>query len=215
MSKHLYPKIAAICQQLEKEYSLIPAERKEKLLLLREYIFEKIKEKQRPQLTVICTHNSRRSHLGQLWLAVGADYYGVKNIQTFSGGTEATALNKRVVVALQKKGFEIDTKDKNANPTYNIKWSETRTPYQAFSKKYNEAPNPQTGFAAIMVCSEADKDCPVVTGCDYRIALPFDDPKHFDGAELEQFKYTEAVNRIGREMLFVLCGLKVLELGRL
>ena len=43
------------------------------------------------RLIFICTHNSRRSHMAQLWAQTAAAYHGVAAIETFSGGTEATA----------------------------------------------------------------------------------------------------------------------------
>jgi len=201
----LFPKIQSICKAFEQEYDLIPAERKTELRKLSDYIFQKIKNKQAVELIVICTHNSRRSHLGQLWLAVAADYFQLSNIQTFSGGTEATAFNIRMVRALQNIGFDIHTENADANnPVYDIRWKPDMPPYHAFSKKYEDAPNPTTQFAAIMVCTQADEGCPFVQGCDFRIALSYDDPKAFDDTPLEATKYEERARQIGREMLFVM-----------
>ena len=45
----------------------ISAERQGVLQQLVEYIKEKINSQQPINLTFICTHNSRRSHLGQVW----------------------------------------------------------------------------------------------------------------------------------------------------
>lgn len=201
--------INKFCQLLEREFELIPEERKEKLILLREYISKKIEQGQTPKLIVICTHNSRRSHIGQLWLAVGAAYYGLPDIQTFSGGTEATAFNIRAVKAFQRIGFQIATQNENvANPIYEIKWNDEKEPYKAFSKKYEDTPNPKENFAAIMVCSQADEGCPMVFGCDFRLSLPYDDPKDFDDTPLEEIKYNERIRQIGREMLFALNKIK-------
>ncbi len=192
------------CQELEKEFYLISDERKAKLNSLSNYISRKSKENQLPKLVVICTHNSRRSHIGQIWLAVAADYFQLPEIQTFSGGTEATAFNIRAVKAFQKIGFEISTKNEHAdNPIYGIRWREGMKPYKAFSKKYEDDPNPKEDFGAIMVCSSADEGCPIVFGCDFRLSLPFDDPKEYDNTQLEESKYDERVRQIGREMLYV------------
>lgn len=196
--------IDKLCQELEKEFLLISEERKAKLILLADYISRKIKENQIPKLVVICTHNSRRSHIGQLWLAVGANYYGLPELETFSGGTEATAFNIRAVKAFQRIGFEISTQNETAeNPIYEIKWKDEMQPYKAFSKKYEDEPNPKENFAAIMVCSSADEGCPIVFGCDFRLSLPYDDPKDYDDTKLEESKYDERVRQIGRDMLYV------------
>ncbi|MEM6956487.1 MAG: acyl-CoA thioesterase domain-containing protein, partial [Myxococcota bacterium] len=97
----------------------------------------------------------------------------------FSGGTEATAFNLRAVNALRKMGFEIHTKEQKTfdNPIYEVNWLNEEQPYEAFSKKYDSPPNPFTNFGAIMVCTSADEGCPVVSGADFRLVLPFDDPK--------------------------------------
>lgn len=201
----LYPKIETFCKELEQKFDLIPAERKEKLLLLSDYISRKIRGNEIPKLIVICTHNSRRSHIGQLWLAVCAEYLQLPEIQTFSGGTEATAFNIRAVRAFQRIGFHITTEEEhNSNLIYNISWKEGMEAYPTFSKKYESEPNPKEGFAAIMVCSQADEGCPFVFGCDFRLSLPYDDPKEFDGTDMEEGKYNERVRQIGREILFSL-----------
>lgn len=201
----LFEQLQATCQTLEAEFSLIPEKRKEKLSLLRSYIVQKKEQEKLVQLVVICTHNSRRSHIGQLWLAIGAVYYQLTNIATFSGGTEATALNERVVTAFQKLGLEMNTEETSpTNPVYSIKWQKDMLPYQAFSKKYQTAPNPSQDFGAILVCAEEDEGCPFVLGADWRLSLPYKDPKEFDGTALEAKQYEQKIKEIGRELLFVL-----------
>jgi hypothetical protein len=201
----LYKKIEDRCRQLEGEFGLIPAARKEKLLSLSQYLSNKINDNQIPKLIVICTHNSRRSHIGQIWLATGADYYQLPEIQTFSGGTEATAFNIRAVEAFRRSGFKILTNGgTEENPIYQVRWKNIGESYPAFSKKYEDTPNPKAQFAAIMVCSEADTGCPFILGCDLRLSLPYDDPKAFDDTDLEVKKYDERVRQIGRELLFML-----------
>ena len=209
IKKELLAAISNYCQSLEKQFDQIPTFRKKELLRLGNYLVEKYTQDEIPQLIVICTHNSRRSHLGQIWLSVGADYYNLPEIKTFSGGTEATAFNPRAVAAIQKVGFSIHIeKEDVSNPLYHITWSKNQIPYPAFSKRYNEPLNPTKEFGAIMVCTSADEGCPIVAGCDFRIALPFDDPKAFDDTDLEIQKYDERCEQIGREMLFVLKNVK-------
>ena len=201
----LFPKIATLCEQWKQEFDLIPDARKVQLGRLSNYMNEKRKAGLAAHIIVICTHNSRRSHFGQLSLALAADYYQLSNIRTYSGGTEATAFNPRAVTALQAMGFQITTVEATAsNPIYLVKWQAKMLAYQAFSKKYETAPNPQADFGAVLVCTQADKSCPVVLGCDFRIALPFEDPKAYDNTELETTKYQERFLQIGREMCFVM-----------
>lgn len=200
----LYTPVLNYCEHIGQEFDLISDPRKFDLLSLSKFMKAKLDDDEIPKVIVICTHNSRRSHLGQLWLAVASQYYNIPAIQTFSGGTESTAFNPRVVTTLKNVGFEIQSGGTNKqNPIYFIRFSNDIPAYQAFSKKYDSTPNPTENFAAIMVCSEADADCPVVTGADFRLFLPFDDPKAFDDTEQESEKYTERCRQIAREMMFV------------
>ncbi len=204
-NQSLKKEIYDYCQSIEEEFDLIPSKRKDELIALSNYISKKFEEKLTPKLIVICTHNSRRSHLGQLWLAVGADYYDLPEIQTYSGGTEATAFNPRAVNAMRNIGFQITTENETVvNPRYEITWKEDMKPYVAFSKKYEDEPNPKADFGAIMVCTSADQGCPFVVGCDFRLSLPYVDPKAFDDTALESIKYKERCRQIGREMFFAL-----------
>ena len=201
--------IGQFCADRIAEFDQIPAARQEQLLRLSQYCSRTIAAGHRPRIIVICTHNSRRSHLGQVWLSAGADHYGIPGVETFSGGTEATAFNPRAVEALRRIGFLIETEDFTENPIYQIRWNDRMEPYRAFSKKYDTAPNPTERFAAVMVCSEADEGCPLVAGCDFRLALPYDDPKAFDETPQESAKYDERARQIGREMLFVMSRVAV------
>mgnify|MGYP000733479600 CR=1 FL=1 len=99
----LSPFVAALISEAE----LIPAARKELLLRFASYVASRSHE-ERIALNFICTHNSRRSHLAQIWAATAAYYYAIPNIQTFSGGTEATAFNPRAVAAMERAGFKIE-----------------------------------------------------------------------------------------------------------
>ncbi|MGV6831245.1 MAG: hypothetical protein ACWA5P_06750 [bacterium] len=194
-----------VCDSFVKKFDEIPAGRKEQLQQLADYISKKYNEKETPRLIVICTHNSRRSHIGQLWLAVGAEYFDLPLIETYSGGTEATAFNPRSVSALKRIGFDISTNNADAqNPKYQVRWSEAMDAYTAFSKKFDDEPNPTSSFGAIMVCTEADEGCPFVPGCDFRLSLPYDDPKAFDDSDLEVAKYDERVLQIGREIIYTM-----------
>ncbi len=206
----LFDELLSYAKELEQNFDSIPEERKDKLRSLSEYLSGKWNSNQTPKAIIICTHNSRRSHLGQLWLAVGADHYGFPEIETFSGGTEATAFHPNAVNAVRRAGFKIETDDPNAsNPVYQISWKSDMDAYKALSTRFDEEPNPTKDFAAIMVCSEADLGCPFVPGTDFRLALPFDDPKAFDGTDLQDAKYDERCKQIGTEMLFVMSNVEL------
>lgn len=201
---NLYNHLQHAISKLELEFDLIPEGRKQELKAIALTIKDSLTLFGRADLTVICTHNSRRSQLGQLWLKVAALHYGVNNIFTFSGGTEATAFNIRMVNALRDFGFEIKVLDETLNPKYHIKLADNDDTMDVlYSKVYNESYNPQQNFIALLVCNSADKGCPIVAGAFKRISLPYLDPKDFDDTNLEKEKYLEKVSEIGREMLFI------------
>jgi protein-tyrosine-phosphatase len=200
----LYNNLQQAIAKLELEFDSIPESRKQELKEIALTIKNSLTLFGRADLTVICTHNSRRSQLGQLWLKVAALHYGITNIYTFSGGTEATAFNIRMVNALHDFGFKVKNLDETLNPKYHIKLADNDDTMDVlYSKVYNESYNPQQNFIALLVCNSADKGCPIVAGAFRRISLPYLDPKEFDDTNLEKEKYLEKVNEIGREMLFI------------
>ncbi|MEX1369391.1 MAG: protein-tyrosine-phosphatase, partial [Nannocystaceae bacterium] len=153
-------------------------------------------------LLFICTHNSRRSHMSQLWAAAAAAWYGIDGVETFSGGTEATAFNPRAVAAMQRAGFAVDDPGGD-NPRYSVTFGPEASPMSAFSKTWQDEVNPDEGFAAVMTCSQADEACPFVHGSKLRIALPYVDPKVSDGTPDEAATYDERAQQIATEMFYL------------
>lgn len=190
------------------EFDQIPDGRKATIRQLTSFVREKIGSGQKVLLNFICTHNSRRSHISQIWAQTAAYYYGIENVETFSGGTEATAFNHRAVEAMKNAGFEITLKKEGQNPLYEIRFSDEAPTLTVFSKKYDDVFNPKRDFAAIMTCSHADENCPLVPGASKRIALTYNDPKDFDGTLQETEMYTTRVHEIGREILFAFSEVK-------
>jgi arsenate reductase len=178
-------------------------ERKEALDDLADYIVEKKHAGKPVYFTFICTHNSRRSHLSQIWAQTFAAYYGLTDIHCFSGGTEATAFNHRAVAALKRAGFQIDNPGGN-NPNYSVRFSKDAPPLICFSKTFADAPNPQKDFCAVMTCSDADKNCPFVPGADFRVPVPYVDPKEADDTPAEIARYDERTRQIAAEMRYVM-----------
>lgn len=198
------PVLEQFIQLRIQEFDQIEESRKLKLEALSRFIKAQVALSEPIKITVICTHNSRRSHMGQLWLAAAAQWYGIPRVETYSGGTEATAFHPNAVRALQSAGFEITTHQKRSNPKYKVSLGEDIPSMLLFSKPYFHEFNPQHKFAAVMVCNDADEACPVVIGAAARFSLAFDDPKLFDGTPLEAEKYKERSAQIAREMLYVM-----------
>lgn len=185
------------------ELDTIPRKRAELLGSLARFVADGVAAEKAVRLVFICTHNSRRSHMAQLWADVASHFFGVPDVQTYSGGSESTSFNSRVVAALNRAGFLIEPFSDGANPTYEVSHRQEMEPTQAFSKVYSDPPNPIDGFAAVMTCADADARCPVVDGADQRFSLPYDDPGDHDGTSGEAAAYDECCRQIAREMLYV------------
>lgn len=187
---------------------IISDERKEVLQPLVAYIQNKIENNLTIRLNFICTHNSRRSHLSQIWAQTMAHHFGIKNLFCFSGGTEATAMFPKVGEIVTNQGFQIQLLSGDNNPVYAVKFDENESAIICFSKTFDDAFNPTSGFAAIMTCSSADAGCPFIAGAEKRLPIRYDDPKAFDGTELMDAKYAERSIEIASEMYFVFSQIK-------
>jgi len=180
------------------------AERKVVLGEIAASIAAQLEAGNRAQLTFICTHNSRRSHMSQIWAQTAACYYGLDKVHAFSGGTEATACNCRTVAAMRRVGFEIEDATTGDNPVYLVRYAEDRPVIRAYSKLYNAGPNPKRDFIALMTCSVADKTCPVVQGASSRHAIHYVDPRLCDDLPTETTAYNERCREIAREMFYIM-----------
>lgn len=199
----LFPRVESFVELRIAEFDQIPLERKTLLEKIARYVDSRTAAGEPARLTFICTHNSRRSHLSQIWGATAAAYYGIANVETYSGGTEATAFNPRAVAAIERAGLQVTPSGAEENPRYRVRFHETASPLICFSKVYHEAPNPREDYCAVMTCSHADENCPNVMGCALRVAIPYDDPKAADGTDDEAGRYDERCRQIAREMLYL------------
>lgn len=190
-------------ESLTKDSELIADDRKDLLNELSIYIKEKLISKKEVNLIFICTHNSRRSQMAQIWAQAAAYYFGITGIKTFSGGTQRTAFNPSAVDALKSSGFKINLDKKGKNPKYMVRFAKKVNPLLCFSKEYNHKKNPSEGLVAIMTCSDADEACPIVKGADYRTSIKYEDPKKSDGTDKQSEVYYERNIQIGREMFYV------------
>ena len=199
----MYTKLRNTIDQLIQHFDHIPQERKELLQEVAEYIGSELRQNDSVKLNFICTHNSRRSHLSQIWTQTAAAHYGIGGVQTFSGGTEATAFNPRAVAAVERAGFHVKNPGGD-NPKYKVKYAEDSEPMTCFSKTFDDPSNPSQDFAAIMTCSDADENCPFVPGTSFRKAVTYRDPKESDGTDQEKETYDERCLQIGREMFYMM-----------
>lgn len=206
--KKLYPEIESHLNTLRQNVSL-PARRQEILQEIADYISCKHLMNETAALIFICTQNSRRSHLTQIWASAAAHYYGIDNVLTFSGGVETTTFHPNTIEALERAGCHID-KVGEKNPICLVRFSDSHRGIQAFSKKYNDKTNPNQRFCAVMTCADADEACPVVLGMDQRISLTYKDPKFADGTSSEKATYDAICRQIVLEMFYTMDQVKYL-----
>ena len=142
-----------------------------------------------------------------------ASYLGIPELRFFSVGTTPSAFNPRTITALEAIGFLVEPTGEEVprgpegspNPRYLVRWGTNPAQQMTeFSKALGDPALPREGFAALMVCDEADAGCPFVPGASARISLPFEDPKSADGTPEEAARYAQTRDAIGRLLLAVL-----------
>lgn len=205
----MYPSLSDTIQQLQWGQTLEKG-RRNTLQPLIDLLQQKINNREEININFICTHNSRRSHLLQVWAQTAAAHFGIPNVHCYSGGTEETALCPKVIETLSDQGFRIFKIADGNNPVYAIKYSDNALPVIGFSKKYDSPFNPVSAFAAIMTCSEADGGCPFIAGAEKRIPITFEDPKISDDTPEQTRVYAERSLQVAREMCYVFSMIKLI-----
>ncbi|MEH0157406.1 protein-tyrosine-phosphatase [Limibacter armeniacum] len=194
-------KVKRYLRSVEKDTLQIPEDRKQVLQETASHIISNSTVK----LHFVCSHNSRRSQMAQLITEAIGQYYNI-NIEAYSGGTHATALNPRAAATLQRVGFDLKMAPGADIPQYSIQLGEET--FLMYSKKYDDMQNPKKDFIAIMVCSEADRACPIIPGATLRVALPYTDPRKFDGTEEEEKAYDIVCKQIARDLIYLMAKVK-------
>jgi arsenate reductase len=205
----MLPKIRAHADALTTSFDMIDEPHRRAGETLAEWIAANYQTGRPLNVIVVCTGNSRRSILGSTMGNIAAAYCGMPEIRFQSGGTAPTAFNGRTVATLKEIGVEVEPlgdeaprgEPKTANPRYRVRWGTPGLETVEFSKHYADPANPHAGFAALMVCGEADAACPFVKGATLRVSMPYLDPKIYDDSTFETAKYAERRDDIGRLML--------------
>lgn len=175
------------------------------------------------EIVVVCTGNSRRSVLGAALGNLAALEVGWHpDVRFYSAGTTPTACNPRTLAALERLGATVETTGRHAppgpsgelNPEFRLSLRSHKANPKAnpnasvvmveFSKALGDPSLPARGFAAAMVCDEADAGCPIVPGAELRVAIPHPDPKAFDGQPDEAAHYDQTRDDLGRLMRAVI-----------
>ncbi len=204
----LFPSLSRNADRLLQETSAIGAQRTQLLEHAAQQIVDRFQAKQPLYFSVVCTHNARRSQIGQAWLNALATYHGLSNITAFSAGTETSAFHPNAVKALQTIGFQIEGNFEAPNPHYQTKIGEAHPAFEQFSKTLDDPSIPQQDLVAIMVCRSADEACPFVPGASLRLSIPFEDPGKTDQTPEAPAAYLATVEEIGRSFNFLLAEVK-------
>ncbi len=203
----MFRTLESTIDELKNSFDEISPVRKKTLSDVSDYIRKELENMGSVKLNFICTHNSRRSHLAQIWTQTAAAYYGIDGVETYSGGTEATEFNPRALAAVERAGFEVGDPG-GENPKYHIRFDEDAEQMIGFSKTFDDPANPSKDFAAIMTCSDADANCPFVPGAAYRKPVTYRDPKESDGTDQEKETYDKRCRQIGTEMFYMMSLVK-------
>jgi hypothetical protein len=200
----LLPAVQAYLDARIAEFGRIPASRRTILDALGTYVSSRVRSGEPCRLTFICTHNSRRSHFGQVWAGVAGAHFRIPDLSTYSGGTQATAFHPHAIAALRRAGLRIEPTTDGPNPIHLVRFAPDAPPIACFSKACADAPNPASDFAAIMTCAEADAACPIVPGAAIRLPIPYADPKDSDGTPDQDAAYDDRCAQIARETAYAL-----------
>src|SRR5580765_3813582 len=210
---NLLPELKPYVNDVANELGTVSSERRDVLDKVAADVATRLEAGKRADMTFICTHNSRRSHMSQIWAATAAYYYGLDDVHTFSGGTQATACNCRTVAAMRRVGFDIEDATTGDNPIYLVRYASDRPVIRAYSKLYNADGNPTDDFIALMTCSVADKSCPIVQGATSRCAIHYADPRLCDDTPTETAAYNERCREIAAEMFYIMARVAEIKPG--
>ena len=182
---------------------MISDTRKEVLTDIADLIINEYQERERINLNFICTHNSRRSQFAQVWSFFAIEYFDLKNIFAYSGGTEVTAFHRNTVKSLQKTGFYFNILNfSHQNPHYLISFENSKNNILGFSKTYDDPTNSYP-YIAITTCDSADENCPFIPDAIARFHLPYSDPKKTDNTDLATESYLNTSKQIAGEIFFI------------
>ncbi len=208
--QRIYPKLQDYCIAVEKEFDKIPGERKEVLLELVEYILEAGSKHPSTQLLFVCKHNSRRSQFAQIWAHTAANYYKLKNIKTYSGGMDFTAINFRILESLKRAGFSVTAAEiYSQNPVYLVSIGKRYPDLFIYSKKYDYWNNPNDNYATILCSKKLIDSGTHFPGTEKVLALPYENVEIFDNSSGGALRNDEICRQFAREMLFVMNHVKI------
>ncbi|MEM6470026.1 MAG: protein-tyrosine-phosphatase [Planctomycetota bacterium] len=197
------PRVSAYVDRVVANLETITPTRRQLLSGVAEYISARISSGDNARLVFICTHNSRRSQMGEVFCRIAATYFQLPSIETASGGNEVTACHPHTLAAFERAGMQVNYGNASTNPMHEICFAHSEPVIRAYSKRFETVGTPDSPFAAMMCCDQADQNCPIIAGAEARFALQYSDPKVADGTDREPEVYDERCLEIATEMFAV------------
>ena len=198
------PELESYCLTLSNEFGDVPDSTGKMLKEAGEYILEKLNDGQETNISFVCEHNSRKSHMGHVWTRMALLHYGIDNVKCYSGGTTPTYVNERIITALGNAGFRISEREiVGHGPKYHLDYGLNAGGFEIFSKRYDHPMNPDTNYLAITLCYNPEECCPI-TGGDIQLTIPYEDMQPFDNTPQEEEKYDEQCRHIARDMFYMI-----------
>jgi arsenate reductase len=197
--------LMSYCESLPAEFANVPDSTGKMLREAGTYIIDHLDSGRETSISFVCEHNSRKSHLGQIWTQMAIQYYGIDSVKCYSGGTSPTYVNQRIIKALENAGFQISEKGIAGNgPKYYLDFGKPSGGFEIFSKRYDHPMNPDTNYMAITLCYNPEECCPITGGADEQLTIPYEDLQPYDNTPLETARYDEQCRNVARDMFYMM-----------
>jgi len=201
-----YNQIQLFCLEITSSFKYIPSSRLQLLDGIVLEINEFLNNKKNLNFLFVCTHNSRRSQFANVWAEIAATFYNLNSIKSYSCGTEKSIVSKNTIQTLKDLGIRIENHPSIPNAFHAFYGKELFI--DVFSKKYSDPTISKEDTIAIMTCSDADQNCPIIPYAKNRISLNFKDPKRFDNTSSFKMEYQKTGKEIAREIFYIFSKLK-------
>ena len=142
-------------------------------------------------IVFLCTHNSRRSQICEVWGKVFAEIYR-KKININSAGAFKTVVHSQVYESIVKCGLVVDNKKE-------IFFDKKK--FKLNSKTIDSLT--MKNFIAVMTCSNAEKSCPNDPRSIRNIKMFFNDPRIYDETDKMSREYLNTTIYIAEELNYI------------
>ena len=142
-------------------------------------------------IVFLCTHNSRRSQICEVWGKVFAEIYR-KKININSAGAFKTVVHSQVYESIVKCGLIVNNKKEIFFDKKKFKLNSKTT--DSITMK---------NFIAVMTCSDTEKSCPHDSRSVRNIKMFFNDPRIYDETDKMSREYLKTTTYIAEELNYI------------